>query len=155
MEYQWRTVPFSALSLAELYALLRLRQEVFVVEQNCVYLDPDGLDLAATHMLCHHNRQLLAYLRCLPPGLSFAESSLGRIVVDPMARGRELGRELVRRGIRHNLQQWPHSDLRINAQSYLRHFYTGLGFAAEGEEYDEEGILHVQMCYSRQERGVP
>jgi len=148
MNYQWQTALFDALSGAELYAVLRLRQAVFVVEQRCVYLDLDDLDQAATHLLCREEGGRLAgYLRCLPPGLHYAESSLGRIVVDPAARGRYLGRELVQRGIRYNLEHWPGSGILINAQAYLRGYYTELGFAAEGDEYDEDGILHVKMRY--------
>lgn len=147
MKYHWWTARFDEFSGTELYGILRLRQAVFVVEQRCVYLDLDGLDQAATHLLCRDGDRLLGYLRCLPPGLHYAESSLGRIVVDPAARGRHLGRELVRRGIDYNLQHWPASDILINAQAYLRGYYAGLGFAAEGDEYDEDGILHVKMRY--------
>ena len=145
MDYQWQTARFDQLSGPELYAVLRLRQAVFVVEQRCVYLDLDDLDQEAAHLLCRDGERLLGYLRCLPPGLHYAESSLGRIVVDPAARGRYLGHELVRRGIRYNLEQWPDSDILINARAYRRGYYTGLGFAAGGDEYDEDGILHVKM----------
>jgi len=147
MNYQWQTALFDELSGPELYAVLRLRQAVFVVEQRCVYLDLDDLDQAATHHLCRDGDRLLGYLRCLPPGLHYPESSLGRIVVDPAARGRHLGRELVRRGIQFNLKSWPGSDILINAQAYLRGYYAELGFAAEGDEYDEDGILHLRMRY--------
>lgn len=147
MDYQWRTARFDELSGPELYAILRLRQAVFVVEQRCVYLDLDDLDQAAIHLLCRDGDRLLGYLRCLPPGLHYAESSLGRIVVDPAARGRHLGRELVLRGMGYNLEHWPGSDILINAQAYLRGYYSGFGFAAEGDEYDEDGILHVKMRY--------
>ncbi len=147
MTLRWQTASFPELASRELYAALRLRQEVFVVEQDCVYLDLDNLDQQAVHMLCWRDEQLLAYQRCLPPGVSYPDSSLGRIVVSPQARGLQLGRDLVQRGIDHNLGQWPASNIRINAQAYLRGFYTGLGFAATGDEYDEDGIAHVQMLY--------
>jgi ElaA protein len=153
MNYQWRTARFEELSGSELYAILRLRQIVFVVEQRCIYLDLDDLDQAAIHLLCRKGDRLLGYLRCLPPGLHYPESSLGRIVVDPAARGRYLGRELVKRGLRYNLEKWPDSDILINAQAYLRDYYTGLGFAAEGDEYDEDGILHVRMRFDRGRSG--
>jgi ElaA protein len=147
MNYQWQSKAFAELSLDELYAILRLRQQVFAIEQNCVYLDVDGLDQGAIHMLCRQDDQLLAYQRCLPPGLSYPQSALGRIVTAPAARGLQLGKKLVLRGINHNLQRWPKSDIRINAQAYLRGFYTDLGFAEQGEEYDEDGIPHLQMLY--------
>ena len=110
-------------------------------------LDLDGLDQLAMHMLCHQDEQLLAYQRCLPPGHSYPESSLGRIVVCPAARGLQLGKELVSRGISYNLQHWPKTDIRINAQAYLRGFYTDLGFETRGDVYDEGGIPHLQMLY--------
>ena len=148
MNRQWQTSSFAELEVDALYDLLRLRQQVFVVEQDCVYLDLDGLDSAATHMLCREEGRLLAYQRCLPPGVSYPQSSIGRIVVAPEARGLRLGRDLVQRGIEHNLSRWPGSGIRLNAQAYLRRFYTELGFVAQGDEYDEDGIPHVQMLYA-------
>jgi ElaA protein len=147
MDHRWQTGVFSALSNTELYALLRLRQEVFSLEQNCIYLDLDNLDQPATHMLCWQGSELLAYQRCLPPGLNYPDSSLGRIVVCQAARGTQLGRELVRRGMDYNLLNWPHSAIRINAQAYLLKFYERLGFVGEGDEYDYDGIPHIQMLY--------
>ncbi|WP_116367962.1 GNAT family N-acetyltransferase [Parahaliea mediterranea] len=146
-ELRWEIKRFEALSLKELYAALQLRQAVFVVEQDCPYQDLDGLDQDALHLLCWRGDALLATLRCLPPGLSYAQSSLGRIVVSPEARGLKLGRELVQRGIDFNLAQWPSSGIRIGAQAYLLDFYTSLGFVSEGDEYLEDGILHVHMQY--------
>lgn len=149
MKYQWQTTSFTGLNQQQLYAALRLRQQVFVVEQSCIYLDLDGLDQHAFHVLCWRDTELLAYQRCLAPGSSYRDSALGRIVVAPQARGAQLGRELVQRGISHNLEKWPQSDIRINAQAYLRDFYTTLGFDSLGDEYDEDGIPHLQMLYRR------
>ena len=149
MTYHWQTCDFGSLSTLELYAALRLRQQIFVLEQNCLYLDLDNLDQVAIHIMCWRDGQLLAYLRCLAPGASFAESAIGRIVVAPEARGRDLGRELVRRGVSYNLQRWPDTNIRINAQSYLEDFYCNLGFAVAGAQYLEDGIPHIQMLYSR------
>ena len=117
MGLRWQITPFDQLTNTQLYALLRLRQEVFCVEQNCIYLDMDNLDQQATHMLCWRDSQLMAYLRALAPGLSFPESSLGRIVVSPAARGTKLGHELVQRGIQLNCKKWPDSNIQIGAQS--------------------------------------
>lgn len=149
MTYQWQTSDFGGLNTLELYAALRLRQQVFVLEQNCAYLDLDNLDQDAVHMMCWREGDLLAYQRCLAPGANFSESALGRIVVSAPARGRDLGRELVRRGIRHNLERWPNNDIRINAQAYLQAFYAELGFVADGDVFDEDDIPHIQMVYPR------
>ncbi len=149
MAYQWQTCDFGSLNTLELYAALRLRQQIFVLEQNCLYLDLDNLDQVAIHIMCWRDGQLLAYQRCLAPGTNFTESALGRIVVDARARGQNLGRELVRRGIKHNLERWPHHDIRINAQAYLEAFYAELGFVAEGDVFDEDDIPHIQMVYPR------
>jgi len=149
MTYQWQTSDFGGLNTLELYAALRLRQQVFVLEQNCAYLDLDNLDQNAVHMMCWRAGDLLAYQRCLAPGANFSESALGRIVVSAPARGRDLGRELVRRGIRHNLERWPNNDIRINAQAYLQAFYAELGFVADGDVFDEDDIPHIQMVYPR------
>lgn len=144
---QWDTLHFPELTTPWLYAVLRLRQQVFVVEQCCAYLDLDDLDQAAIHMICRRGDTLLAYQRCLPPGLSYPQSALGRIVVCPTMRGQQLGRELVRRGIEHNLSQWPQHAICISAQAHLQGFYASLGFVAEGSEYLEDNILHKQMRY--------
>ncbi|MDH4040121.1 MAG: GNAT family N-acetyltransferase [Gammaproteobacteria bacterium] len=149
MDHLWQTCEFSGLDILQLYAALRLRQEVFAVEQNCAYLDLDNLDQGAVHMLCWHRDELVAYQRCLAPGTAWPESALGRIVVRAQSRGRQLGRELVERGIRHNLGRWPEQDIRINAQAYLREFYADLGFSADGDVFGEDGIPHIQMVYAR------
>lgn len=147
MTLEWQTLAFTELSGEDLYAAMRLRQQIFVVEQNCAYLDLDNLDQHATHMLGKGDGDLLAYQRCLAPGLSYPESSLGRIVVSPALRGQQIGKLLVQRGIQYNLLQWPGSGIRINAQAHLQDFYAGLGFVAEGSEYLEDNIPHRQMRY--------
>jgi ElaA protein len=144
---QWQTLSFTQLSLENLYAVLRLRQEVFVVEQNCVFLDLDNLDQQAIHMLCLAGQKVLAYQRCIAPDPGSSESLLGRIVVCPTMRRQQLGRELVQRGIEHNLLRWPGSDIRISAQARLQSFYASLGFVAEGNEYLEDNIPHKQMRF--------
>ncbi len=144
---QWTTLAFADLTTEALYAVLRLRHDIFVLEQNCIYRDIDDLDQQAFHMLYMRNSVLLAYQRCLPPGLRYAESSLGRVAVSTAMRGQQLGKELAQRGIEHNLSRWPGCDIRINAQSHLQPFYTSLGFVGEGIECLEDGILHRQMRY--------
>ncbi len=147
MTRRWQTASFDQLSNRELYAILKLRQEVFAVEQTSIYVDPDGLDLGAIHMSLWEGDRLLAYQRCLPPGLQETESTLGRIVVACSERGRDLGRDLVRRGIAHNLDRWPGIDIRIHAQAYLERFYSELGFVTEGDVYDLDTIPHLEMVF--------
>jgi ElaA protein len=144
----WGEYEFGQLSLDQLYDLLALRAEVFVVEQRCIYQDLDGLDRVAVHLLGQAaDGRLLAYQRCLPPGTAYAESGLGRIVVSPAARGRQLGRVLVERGLACNARRWPGCAVRINAQAYLAAFYSSLGFVAAGDVFDEDGIPHLQMTW--------
>jgi ElaA protein len=144
-ERDWLTLAWPELGIDQLYRILQLRQEVFVVEQNCVYRDLDGLDCQALHMLCLREGSLLAYQRCLPPGSSYGESSLGRVVVAPQARGEQLGRELVQRGIECNRRQWPGTPIRIGAQAHLQGFYASLGFVEASDPYMEDGIPHIEM----------
>lgn len=149
MALLWQIADFEALSNSQLYEVLRLRQEVFAVEQDCAYQDADGLDQQAIHIACWEGDTLRAYQRCLPPGLQEPESTLGRIVVAPASRGRELGRELVRRGIDHNLERWPEVDIRIHAQAHLEKFYNSLGFVTDSEPYQLDGIPHLEMVLRR------
>jgi ElaA protein len=143
----WQTSAFNALTPADLYRAIKLRQDVFVLEQACLYPDLDDLDQQATHILCWRGEELVAYQRCLPPGVSYPESSIGRIIVTPEVRGIKLGRQLVQRGIDYNLAQWPDHDIKIGAQAHLQPFYRSLGFATVGEEYLEDGIMHAPMLY--------
>jgi ElaA protein len=148
-DLRWQVATFDEIDNRDLYAILRLRQEVFVVEQDCIFPDLDGLDFEATHMMCWRESELLGYQRCLKPGVTSPESSIGRIVTAPQARGIGLGRELVRRGIELNFRQWPDSDIRIGAQARLEKFYEGFGFVRDGDDYMEDGIAHVHMIKSR------
>jgi ElaA protein len=142
----WSCQSFATLSASDMYDLLQLRSDIFVVEQNCVFLDPDGLDQSAWHWLYRENGQLLAYQRCLPPGVPYPEeSSIGRIVVHASQRGRDLGRELVRRGIEFNLNTWPAHSILIGAQAQLQRFYESMGFVVCSEPYMEDGISHLHM----------
>ncbi|MFV0477934.1 MAG: GNAT family N-acetyltransferase [Parahaliea sp.] len=145
----WQLLTFEELNTAALYQLLQLRQAVFIVEQNCPYLDIDGLDIKATHLLGWHNDRLIACLRCLPPGLSYPESSIGRVIIATEARGANSGTQMVQRAITFNRSQWPDSDILIGAQAHLQTFYGRLGFISEGEKYLEDGIDHVHMRLTR------
>ena len=144
---QWRTTPWGELSLDDVHDFMALRQEVFIVEQDCPYVDIDGLDKGAWHLRGTRDGQLLAYLRCLPPGTVWPAAALGRIVVSPAARGMDLGREVVRRGLSECEARWPGAGIEIGAQTYLLKFYGELGFDPVGEEYMEDGIPHIHMVY--------
>ena len=137
--------PFAALSPAELYDLLALRQRVFVVEQACAYLDCDGKDPAALHLLGRDAcGALVAYARLLPPGVSFAEAAVGRVVIERAARRSGFGRALMNEAIARAREAFG-GPLRIGAQRYLERFYGELGFVTEGEPYLEDGIPHIEM----------
>lgn len=136
---------FNELSTHELYAVLQLRAEVFVVEQDCVYQDLDNKDLDAYHMLGVLDTKIVAYARIFKPGDYFLESSIGRIVVKKEFRKFQFGYQLVVNSIQfieNNLQQ---NTILISAQSYLTKFYNSLGFTQVGEEYLEDGIPHIKM----------
>ena len=136
---------FNELSTHELYAVLQLRAEVFVVEQDCVYQDLDNKDLDAYHMLGVLDTKIVAYARIFKPGDYFLESSIGRIVVKKEFRKFQFGYQLVVNSIQfieNNLQQ---NKILISAQSYLTKFYNSLGFTQVGEEYLEDGIPHIKM----------
>lgn len=141
----WETHAFASLSPALLYAILRLRQAVFVIEQTCLYQDLDNLDQRGDHLVLLRGDEVIAYQRCLPPGIAFAESSIGRIIVSPTARREGLGSQLVLRGIAHNRKLWPESPIRIGAQAHLQGFYGALGFRVTGDLYLEDGIAHIHM----------
>ncbi|MEP0201202.1 MAG: GNAT family N-acetyltransferase [Halioglobus sp.] len=145
MTLDWQTAAFDDLTPAQLYAILQLRQNVFIIEQDCIYPDLDNLDAMATHMSAWRSNDIVAYQRCLPPGASYQESSIGRIVVAPAGRGLKLGRELVQRGIDYNRARWPNSNIQIGAQAHLQSFYGSLGFTPLGDEYIEDGIPHRHM----------
>lgn len=138
--------PFNALSTTELYALLKLRSEVFVVEQNCVFLDLDDHDQSALHLLMHDaTGVLVGYTRLLPPGEKYAEPSIGRVVVSPRVRATGAGQRLMAESVRGARQHYPGLPNLIWAQAHLQRFYSGFGFITESEPELEDGILHVFM----------
>jgi ElaA protein len=141
----WHDVAFAELSRDRLYAIMALRERVFVVEQRCAYQDADGIDPAARHVFATRGGVLSAYLRVVPAGARYAEVSIGRVLTAPEARGAGLGRELMRRG--HACVRAHHGDvaIRLGAQAYLTRFYGELGYAAIGEPFDEDGIPHIYM----------
>ncbi len=140
-------LPFHELSLTELYDILALRQEVFIVEQNCPYLDCDGKDQAAWHFQGRDELgKLLCYTRLLPLGVAYPDyPSIGRVVSSPVARGTGIGKELMTASIEQCRVLFGPQAIKIGAQSYLLKFYAGFGFRSTGEEYLEDGIPHTKM----------
>lgn len=142
----WQWLRFGELGLDDLYDLLTLRAQVFVVEQRCPYLDPDGLDRVAWHLLGRDAAGVLqAGLRVVDPGMKYAEPSIGRVVTAPALRGRGIGRALMGQGLARCDAVWRGQGIRISAQSHLVRFYGTLGFEAVGEPYLEDDIPHVEM----------
>jgi ElaA protein len=147
---RWRWCRFDALSLVELQNIYAARQQVFAIEQRCIYLDVDGYDEAAYHLAAWSDRQRLplGYARLLDPGGKYPEPSMGRVITLDAGRGIGLGREVVRRVIAHCAEAWPGSGIRISAQSQLERFYAEFGFVAVGAAYLEDGIPHTEMLLS-------
>lgn len=141
----WVYKNFNDLTVLELYAILKLRSEVFVVEQNCVYLDTDNKDQLSFHLSGWIGNELVAYARILPPGSAFEEASIGRVVTNPQYRKTGAGKALMLRAIEKTLQQFDVSAIKIGAQLYLLSFYKLLGFKISGPEYLEDGIPHIEM----------
>lgn len=154
---EWQLCAFDALSGADVYALLALRQEVFVVEQNCVFPDIDWFDAPAMHLMGWsmraRQRRLAAYLRLLPPGAKFPECSIGRVVSAPWIRGTGIGRSLVAQGLRHADALYPGQPIRIGAQIHLERFYGSFGFKTVSSPYSEDNILHVEMLRQAEPMG--
>ena len=145
---QWRWLAFDDLTGSELYAVLQLRSEVFVVEQHCAFQDMDGADAQAMHLLGMLDDQLVAYARCLPAGSKFPEASMGRIITRDSVRGTGAGHALVEKAMACLTQQWGAQAIRIGAQARLELFYRQLGFVKTGDLYMEDGIPHVEMLRS-------
>ena len=145
---EWRYLAFDALSAAELYAVLQLRSEVFVVEQACIFQDMDGADAQAMHLVGTLQGALVAYARCFAAGEKFAEASMGRIVTRSSVRGSGAGHALVEQAIACLFQQWGAQAIRIGAQAQLASFYGQHGFEKSGLPYMEDGILHIEMLRS-------
>ena len=145
MNWTWRR--FADLGIDDLHDALQLRCRVFILEQG-PYLDVDGLDRTAWHLLGRDEAgTLVAYLRVVDPGVKFAEPSIGRVVTAPEVRGTGLGRVLMREGLAGCALRWPGRALRISAQARLQRFYTALGFRAASDEYPEDGIAHLEMLW--------
>jgi len=147
-DVQWRCEAFNDLTARSLYRLMQLRAQVFVVEQRCVYLDPDGLDEGAWHLQATGaNGQLLAYARLLPPHVvdDSGAARIGRVITSSEARGQGMGRQLMQQALDACARQWPQTAVELGAQAHLREFYGSFGFSPISDVYDEDGIPHIDM----------
>lgn len=142
---QFKIKPFNELSTTELYEILQLRSEVFVVEQNCVYQDIDGKDQKAIHILGYYEGVLAAYSRLFKPNEYFADSSIGRLIVKASHRDKKLGHDLLRTSMVTIKELFNETNITISAQLYLQKFYEGHGFVTVGESYLEDDIPHIEM----------
>jgi ElaA protein len=144
-DIKWELKKFNELSVEELYDILKLRSEVFVVEQNCVFLDMDDRDQLSYHLQGRVENKLIAYVRILPPGLAYDEPSIGRVVSSPSYRRKGAGKELMKTAIKETLQLYGNHAIMIGAQLYLKGFYESLGFVVYSEIYLEDDIQHIKM----------
>jgi ElaA protein len=141
----WTLKKFDELTVHELYSIMRVRAEVFVVEQNCAYQDIDNKDQLSYHLCGWEGNQLVAYTRLLPPGLSYTEASIGRVLTVKHVRGSNAGRALMQESIRQVYHLFGEAPIKIGAQLYLKRFYESFGFVQSSDVYDEDGIQHIEM----------
>ena len=145
MALQFEIKPFNALSVAELYDILLLRAEVFVVEQDCVYQDIDGKDRKALHLTGTYDGKIVAYSRLFAPGDYYDNASIGRVVISPAYRDRKWGHDLMKASLAAVADKYNTSAITIMAQLYLKKYYEGHGFVQDGEPFLEDGIPHIMM----------
>ncbi len=146
----WICKKFDDLTPHELYALLQLRNEVFVVEQNCVFQDADDKDQLCFHLMCWEEKKLIAYTRIAPAGICYEETSIGRVVTSPSVRKKGLGKELMLKSIQTLKALFGEgSVIKIGAQLYLKKFYESLGFTQASAVYIEDGIEHIKMLLTK------
>ena len=141
----WDCKKFEGLTAHELYAILQLRSEVFVVEQQCVYQDMDNKDQLSWHLMGWQNGKLVAYTRLIPAGVSYPEVSIGRVVTAPSARRTGLGKELMRESLQQLINLFGIVPIKLGAQLYLKNFYESFGFTQSSDVYLEDGIEHIEM----------
>lgn len=145
MKLSWKIKPFNELTPLELYMIMQLRSEVFVVEQNCVYQDLDGKDFKALHLIGAVDEIIVAYSRLFKPNDYFENASIGRVVVHPNYRKNAFGQLLMKEAIKGINEQYNEKNITISAQLYLQSFYENLGFVKTSEPYLEDDIPHIEM----------
>jgi len=148
MQIQWLLKKFGDLTPYQLYAILQLRNEVFVVEQNCVFQDADDKDQESYHLMGFFENKLVAYTRLVPPGYIYEQASIGRVVTSPAIRKGGAGRELMKQSIDYIYTMFGKQPIKIGAQFYLKAFYESFGFKQSSDIYLEDGIEHIYMVKS-------
>lgn len=146
---------FNDLSNTELYGMLRLRAEIFVVEQTCIYNDLDGLDKDAVHLIIKKEDEIVGCSRLLQPGTRFPDFSIGRVVVKQNLRGTGLGIRMMEEAKNYMNERWNAETIKVSAQKYLQKFYEDLGFSVITEDYLEDGIPHVGMLFKSATKKIP
>jgi len=144
----WTFSAFESLSNYHLYQFLKLRQDVFIIEQSCLYPDIDNLDQFSHHLLGFNKKSLVAYLRIVPPGRKFNHPSVGRVIITKSERNRGLGDELVRIGLQKAKELYGNTDINVEAQAHLHDFYHRIGFRKISDKYDVDGIPHIKMVFN-------
>ena len=144
---EWVLKQFNQLSLDELYGIVQLRLEVFVVEQNCPYQDLDGKDQSAYHLFLKDNDVIVAALRVLPENVAYDETAIGRLIVKEVYRGQKIAKAMMEKAIELITDDLGKDKIRLSGQAYLTDFYIGLGFKKVSEEYLEDGIKHYEFLY--------
>ena len=147
MNFQLKT--FNELTTTELYNILKERTDVFVVEQNCPFPEVDGKDLQSYHLFKEENGEIIAYLRILPPGVSYPELSIGRVLVKEDYRGQKLARQMMEEALSYITSELKETTVKIQAQHYLEDFYRSFGFEVISEVYLEDGIPHIDMLLKK------
>lgn len=145
----WNLKKFSEMTTEELYEILKLRNEIFVVEQQCAYQDCDNKDKKALHLFLRDKDEIIAYLRILEKGVSYNEISIGRVAIDKKYRGKGLAREMMLVVLKYIDENLHEREIRISAQAYLVKFYKSLGFCEVSEQYLEDNIPHVEMLFKK------
>jgi ElaA protein len=140
-----RTKSFSELNTKELYMILQLRSEVFVVEQQCIYQDIDNKDEKALHVLGFKDNRIVAYTRIFKPGAYFDQPSIGRVAVSENERSNGFGYQIMKASIQEIEKRFKRTEIKISAQTYLKDFYNNLNFYQVGNGYMEDGIPHIAM----------
>jgi ElaA protein len=145
MQIQWMLKRFDELTPYQLYAILQLRNEVFVVEQNCVFQDADDKDQKCYHLMGFHENKLVAYTRLAPSRLIYEQPSIGRVITAPVVRSKGVGKLLMQQSIDTVYNLFGKVDIKIGAQLHLKGFYESFGFVQISDVYDEDGIDHIYM----------